>query len=315
MSVLGKAEILKRIERGASGSEQVFRDRTWDEQRLRGAAYDIRVSGTYLITPGGTRYWPGAKGRQECTAPFNLHPRDVAFVSSVEVLCMPHDLAGNVATRFRSALEGILVMGGMLIDPGYEGHLHFQLVNIGDEPFRVEPGETSVAAVQFLPVEGATQDLDRIPNSRRLLDQLFYDGAKEPLPQLAFFSDVRTLEGDLGLVERRVDNQEITLASTKKSTDQLLVFGVFLVSITLFAVAIGAIIDALAGHSLADAAGTAGSADLTLPGLAVAAALLVIVGVACYFMMRPLARIVAAGETREGTEASADTEVSEDGLR
>jgi deoxycytidine triphosphate deaminase len=315
MSVLGKAEILKRVEGGASGTEQVFRDGTWDEQRLRGAAYDVRVSGTYLITPDGTRYWPGARGRQECTAPFNLHPRDVAFVSSVEVLCMPHDLAGNVATRFRSALEGILVMGGMLIDPGYEGHLHFQLVNIGDEPFRVEPGTTSVAAVQFLPVEGATQDLDRIPNSRGLLDQLFYDGAKEPLPQLAFFSNVRTLEGDLGRVKRRIDNQRIELASTKRSADQLLVFGVFLVSITLFTVAIGAIIDALAGHSLGDAVGTAKGAELTLPGLAVAVALLIVVGVACGLMMRPVAKIAAAAAAAEDSKASVDTEVAEDRLR
>jgi deoxycytidine triphosphate deaminase len=308
MSVLGREEILEKIEAESSlGKGGLFLGGTWEEKRLRGAAYDLRVSGTYLITPDGTRYWPDSSGPKEHPGPFKLYPRDVAFVSSVECLSMPHDLAGNIATRFRRALEGILVMGGMLIDPGYLGRLHFQLVNIGDEPFTIVPGKTSVAAVQFLPIRGAVEDLNRVPDSQDLLDELFYEGAKKPLPQLAFFSDVGVLATDLSAVKHQVDNQRIKLDSTKRSTDQLLVFGVFLMSITLFALAIGVIVDALAGSSISDAAGVAAKADLTWPGLAVAAALLFVVGVACFLMMRPVVNIAKGQEETQDYSAGANT--------
>jgi deoxycytidine triphosphate deaminase len=294
MSVLGKEEILARAQPRLFHPGEIFLRDTWDEERLRGAAYDLRISGTYLITPDGTRYWPEGERLKERKGSFKLNPKEVAFVSTVEHLRMPCDLAGNIAPRFRRTLEGILVMGGMLVDPGYEGQLHFQLVNIGAESFTVVPGETSVAALQFLPVKRATTKLERIPSSKGLLEQLFYEGADERLPQLAFFSNVRALEGDLADLERRVDDQQIKLDSTKRSTDQLLVFGVFLVSITLFTVAIAAIIDALAGNSLDDAISTASGAELTVPGLVVAGVLLVVVAIACYFMMRPVAKITAA---------------------
>jgi deoxycytidine triphosphate deaminase len=312
MSVLGKQEILRRIkeETDSNGRGGIFLKGTWDEERLRAAAYDLRVSPTYLITPDGSRYWPKSPGAKEHTASFKLDPREVAFVSSVECFSMPHDLAGNIATRFRVALEGILVMGGLLIDPRYEGRLHFQLVNIGEESIKIKPGTTSVAAVQFLPVIGAVED-SKAPDSQGLLDELFYEGAeKKPLPQLAFFSDVQTLKTDLGDVNDKVNEQAIELDSTRRSTDQLLVFGVFLVSITLFAVAIGVIVDALTGKSVDDAASIVGGTDLTLAGVAVAGFFLLVVGLVCYLMMKPVVRI--ALDRKEKLEASVRPEATED---
>jgi deoxycytidine triphosphate deaminase len=319
VAVLGRQEILDRIlDKASSGGKGgIFVDGTWEEKRLRGAAYDLRVSGTYLIMPDGTRYWPNSQGAKKHPGPFKLHPREVAFVSTVECFSMPHDLAGNIALRFRRALEGILIMGGMLIDPCYEGRLHFQLVNIGEESINIVPGRTSLAAVQFLPIVGATETLERVPDSQDLLDELFYEGVKKPLPQLAFFTNVRQLESDqeslesrLSAVKRDVDDQRIELDSTRRSTDQLLVFGVFLVSITLFAVAIGVIVDALTGESVKDATDVIGGADLTLAGLAVAAGFLFVVGFVCYLMTRPVAEI--ASRRKAGTVASEKVESGED---
>lgn len=319
MAVLGRQEILDRIrDKDSSGGKNgIFFAGTWEEKRLRGAAYDLRVSGTYLIMPDGTRYWPDSPGAKEHPGAFKLHPREVAFVSTVECLSMPHDLAGNIALRFRRALEGILIMGGMLIDPCYEGRLHFQLVNIGEEPINIAPGKTSLAAVQFLPILGATETLERVPDSQDLLDELFYEGAKKPLPQLAFFTNVRRLESDQGglesrlsAVKRDVDDQRIELDSTKRSTDQLLVFGVFLVSITLFAVAIGVIVDALTGESVKDATKVIGGADLTPAGLALAAGFLLVVGFVCYLMTRPVAEIVSSRKAM--FDASEEIEAGED---
>jgi deoxycytidine triphosphate deaminase len=294
MAVLGRREIRRRLDELDQGCEQIFRSGTWKKGCLRPAAYDLRVAKTYLITPEGARYWPqGGAGHSEMTAPFDLKPGEVAFVSSVEELLMPPDLVGNIAPRFRRALDGILVMGGMLVDPGYVGRLHFQLANIGDKPFRIEPGKTSVAAIQFLPVIRPSGKLQSVSRPDDLLEALFREEVKnEPLKQLAYFMSVGELQADVKKINERIDDQKIELDSTRRSTDQLLVFGVFLLSITLFTVAISALINAFANGSVKEAGDTVGGSELTIAGVAVAVVLLVVVVIACWAMMRPLVEIV-----------------------
>ncbi|HUC07577.1 MAG TPA: hypothetical protein VMR96_05765 [Solirubrobacterales bacterium] len=264
MSVLSGHEIARRVRKGcAVGREEIFRGGTWEPDLLRSAAYDLRVASDYLITPDGTRYWEGrTDGPKERIAPFILAPGEVAFVSSVEDLCMPLDLAGNLAPRFRRALEGILVMGGLLVDPGYCGRLHFQLANIGNKPFEIQPNQTSVAALQLLPVEGKSSKPKGTPSSLPLLPSLFDGESSDPLPPLAFFSNVSDLRGDVNHAQALIDKQRIKLDSTKRSTDQLVVFGVFLLSVTLFSVAMAALIEALASGSASEAADMVGNADV-----------------------------------------------------
>ena len=301
MSVLGQKEIRRRLKRADRGCEEIFRGETWDKDCLRSAAYDLRIAKTYLITPEGTRYWPkGGPGHRKMTAPFELQPGEVAFVSTVEKLMMPADLVGNIAPRFRRALEGILVMGGMLVDPGYTGRLHFQLANVGNKPFPITPGETSVAAIQFLPVLEATTELDRVPSSKPLLKQLFREEVKnEPLEQLAYFTGVKVLKDEVKALNTRIDNQKIALSSIHRSTEQLVVFGVFLVVITLFGVAITALINSLGDGSVDETKNSVSAIDLTVPGVVLAAVFLVVVGFVCWLMMRPVMAIVAKRKTED----------------
>lgn len=311
MSVLGRQEIKRRLRQADHGREEIFREGTWKKRCLRAAAYDLRIAKTFLITPEGTRYWPkGGPGHRRMTAPFELKPGQVAFVSTVEKLVLPPDLVGNIAPRFRRALEGILVMGGMLVDPGYTGRLHFQLANVGDKPFKVVPGETSVAAIQFLPVLKATSDLKRVPNSTPLLEELFREEVKdEPLRQLAYFTSVGDLQEEVKKLDERLEDQKIALASILRSTDQLVVFGVFLVVATLFGVAVAALVNAFADGSIEETAKVAGGTELTLPAVVIAIALLAVVGIVCWLMMRPVTAIVA--KRRSESQEKSDGEGGE----
>lgn len=315
MSVLGQKEIRRRLKRADRGCEEIFREGTWKKECLRSAAYDLRIAKTYLITPKGTRYWPqGGPGHQKMTAAFELEPGEVAFVSTVEKLVMPPDLAGNIAPRFRSAREGILVMGGMLVDPGYNGRLHFQLANVGDTTFKITPGETSVAAIQFLPVIKATPNLKRLPKSKSLLEELFREEVKdEPLEQLAYFTGVQALKKEVKDLKERLDDQKIALSSVHRSTEQLVVFGVFLVAITLFAIAVTALINSLSDGSVDETADTVAAGDVTLLGAGFAVLFLIVVGLACWLMMRPVMEIVTkrkAVDRGEDSGGKADEEAA-----
>jgi deoxycytidine triphosphate deaminase len=298
LGVLGKAEISKLLDDDAP--RKVFVGGTYDRNKIRAAAYDLRIAGDYLITPLGTHYWPkGPIDRRKLEEPFLIEPGEVAFVSSVEELRMPQHLAGNIATRFRSAIDGMLVMGGLLVDPGYHGRLHFQLANIGSETFTVRPGRTSVAAVQFLHVDGSDPAGGPIPNSEELLEKFFYEGADEPLPALAFFSETTALKGDVAKVKRRVKKQKVILDATRTSTDQLVVFGVFLISATLFGVAVSMMIEALSKGTYEDAGKVVAGTEFTLPGVVAAVAFLVAIGLVIGLMMRPVWTIVRARSTAD----------------
>jgi deoxycytidine triphosphate deaminase len=312
VTVLSGDEIERRLRASAAaGKDEIFRDGTWTEKRLRNAAYDLRIARDLLILPDGTRYWEGSpEGRTARSRPFQLKPEQVAFVSTVEELCMPPDLAGNLAPRFRRALEGVMVIGGMLVDPGYEGRLHFQLANIGSEPFEIRPGETSVAALQILPVENYSTKARKIFTSDDLLTELFDPAARESLPPLAFFPRVKKLRRKMRLVEGRLDDQGIELDSTKRSTDQLVVFGMFLIAITLFTVAIAALIEALASGSTSKAAEALGNADLSTglshDGMTAVIVLLVVVFLFCVATMGSAFYLLRSRRTKNRSEESVD---------
>jgi deoxycytidine triphosphate deaminase len=294
MSVLGKAELARMLGEGGPGREKIFERGTWDKDSLRAAAYDLRIAADWLITPGGTRYWPnGQPDRKRMIRPFHIKPGEVAFVSSVEEMRMPRGLAANIAVRFHSALEGIFVMGGLLVDPGYRGRLHFQLANIGDKDFIVVPEETSVAALQFMLVDGPADDKISINDSTKLLRGLFYEGAHDPLPPLSFFSDATTARQEIAVVKKIAEDQEAKVEATKRSTDQLVVFGVFLISASLFTAALAALISALATHTYEKAGKVfITPSDWKLTGVVGAAAVLVAIIIAFFLMLLPVWRIV-----------------------
>jgi deoxycytidine triphosphate deaminase len=274
VAILARDEIGERLH-STDPDRQIFRPDSWEDERVRGAAYDLRVAPDYLILPDGSRYWPDApdEWQRARLASFEIAPGQVAFVSSAEKLWMPWDLAGNIAPKFRLALDGLLVMGGMLVDPGYgrfrrkgsslvpcmEGErLHFQLANVGASSFTIVPNETSVAAIQFVEITGSSRkrranqaemglDELKVPTSDRLLKDVFHPGASEPLPQLQFFFKTAEVRAQVADLERSVETNRIELDASEKSIDRIIVAGFFVILITIFGVAFAALVSAVTG--------------------------------------------------------------------
>jgi deoxycytidine triphosphate deaminase len=237
LSVLGRSKLEQRFRDG------VFVAGTWSEENLRGAGYDLRIACDYLVLPNGKRYWGnGPEGHQKRDKPFVLKPGQVAFGTTVEELQMPDDLAGNIAVKFRKALDGILVMGGFLVDPGYTGRLHFQLANIGREPFCVVPAETSIAALQLLSVDGDSGVVDHpAPQTEQLLGDMFNSAVKdERLGPLAFFSLRRRVKK----LDRRLSEGINEIEIMKRSSRELILFGIIVIFAAILAGAVAAIISA-----------------------------------------------------------------------
>lgn len=242
MSALGAGAIRQRLTQG-----EIFRSGSWSEDNVRGAAYDLRVAEDFLIVPdsvgGHVHYSRGDK----CSRPVILDPGAVALVSTVERLCMPWDLVGNISIKFNYSRQGILVLGGMIVDPGFglapvngdwvpkdDERLHFILANVGQSRLTLVCGQQRIAAITFLPIEGPVPRQETLSTHDIERDFFERDGMKGGL---AFFEATRRqqieAQKERKAVEDRVRDLEHELQGVSRSTDQVLVFGVFLVAVTL----------------------------------------------------------------------------------
>lgn len=72
---------------------------------------------------------------------FYLHPGQLVLAASLEYLVMPADLTGQVITRSSYGRLGLLSATAVQVHPRFSGCLTFELVNLGDMPMAITPGE------------------------------------------------------------------------------------------------------------------------------------------------------------------------------
>jgi deoxycytidine triphosphate deaminase len=256
MSVLNRDQILERLN---DPHPEIFMPGTWRDSQIRAAGYDLRVDSA--VRALNKDLFPHGKYVGEI---LYLEPGDSAFVLSLERFIMPWDLAGNLGLRFRFAREGLSVMTGLLVDPGYgfvrngegweaEGAaLHFFLVNIGAEKISIRLGEEGdgVLSLQFLETK-ATQRRREIsaPND------------VAPATALGVYREIGVLEKRLkkekdkskerfSELEQSVANLRAVVETTRSATENIVVFGVFLLAVTLIGVSATILVETLAGDNI-----------------------------------------------------------------
>ena len=248
MTVLGDKGLTERF-------DEIFVPGTADRERIRAAKYYLALGDRALILPDGSRYLEDDSQGPPLYGSFVLEPGQTALVSTSEKLMMPTDLAGIVGPVFDHSKTGLLLFGGMLIDPGLglerrgdawvdaPEPLSFYLANLGSEPFQLTPGYDRIASIAFVLVDQPHQrqslpehlETDSARNARRgLFDPRRPDGTG---PQRAL-----GLVEEIGDLVHRVERFE-------ESTKQVVLFGVLVLAVTLFA-AVVALLSTEAGKSL-----------------------------------------------------------------
>jgi hypothetical protein len=214
-------------------SGEIFVGGTFSAKQLRGAAYDLRIRDDDELETTGRivdSFLHLAKGQR-------------AVVESYEQLSMPWNLAGNIGVKARWSLRGLFVTQGLFIDPGFGwteaengecqadgARLRVMLTNMSDDPIVLRLGEHGdpVLGVQFFDVD--------LPKEQRVISERPAD------PQgLAIFADMTELE-------TRVERLSDAVEEVDKSTSQVVLFGVFLVTATLLGAFVAAIL-AVVGSS------------------------------------------------------------------
>ena len=235
--LLNKEQILKRLERGG-----IFLRPTWNSDYLRSTGYDLRLDSRLRalndeIFEGGREYGENLQ----------LAPGDSACVVSYERFVMPWDLAANLGTKFRCARLGLSVVTGLLVDPGYgqradgaqseEGFpLHFFVINIGSGDIAIRLGQDGdeVLSIQFL-------------KTAELAEKKFVSPPKDVTPGSAVgvFKGMRELD-------RKVSKINTEIEGLRSATEYIVVFGVFLLAVSLIGVSATILFEALGSTHLSE---------------------------------------------------------------
>ncbi|HEY2536392.1 MAG TPA: hypothetical protein VGI24_05345 [Solirubrobacteraceae bacterium] len=198
---------------------------TFDPDSLGPASYEPRVAPDGLITPAGAKFKPGKDGPAKVV----LQSGDAAMFSTVEMFRMPESFAGNITIKNQLATEGLMLLSGLLIDPGYGSdeivgkdhgcRLYLHVANIGKEPIVIRPADR-IARVQFLRVWGG-----RSPSRRPIRASRW---KSQEQPSLGFLTELKDLK-------EKVE-------STSTQVQSVVMLGYVVLGVTLIGVVVASVL-------------------------------------------------------------------------
>ena len=163
-----------------------------------------------------------------------VEPGEVVFVLSKERLKLPDNVYVQLSPKRSLSQDGIELMGGLTIDPGYEGYLVFGLRNVAGIPFSLCPGTKIVGANFFqLSNEEMTKEIKKPTPIEEFPEKLLNliekykpvnpQNLAEELRKLqkAFEESQGHLASDVGELKDKVSkiSQELLVESTKREQE------------------------------------------------------------------------------------------------
>ena len=78
-----------------------------------------------------------------------VEPGEVVFVLTSERLNLPLNVVAQLSPKRKLSHAGIMTLGGLCVDPGYEGRILLGLFNLSSTPFPLQPGKKLIAATFY----------------------------------------------------------------------------------------------------------------------------------------------------------------------
>jgi dCTP deaminase len=111
-----------------------------------GIKYDLRLGNEFLKSHFG-RMVNFTELSNEEKRHAVIKPGEVVYVLTKERLNLPDNVFVQLSPKRKLSHLGIQLLGGLTIDPGYQGYLLFGLCNLSSTEFTLEPGKKLVGAV------------------------------------------------------------------------------------------------------------------------------------------------------------------------
>jgi deoxycytidine triphosphate deaminase len=126
--VLADSEIESEVSSGWLISKESF-----DRASLEASGYDIRVGAKGVV---------GGEGREVDlrSEPIQLGPGAYCGVISQEKVKLPDHIVARIGSKRALSYDGVILLTGTVVDPGYEGHLLFGLYNASQRRVQIRQG-------------------------------------------------------------------------------------------------------------------------------------------------------------------------------
>jgi deoxycytidine triphosphate deaminase len=195
-----------------------------------GIKYDFRLDDTILKSKYGVPInystFPVEKQGTELV----VSPGEMVFVMSKETLNLPKNVYSQLSPRRKMTEFGIITLGGLAIDPGYNGKLLFGLYNVSSEDFKLVPNAKLAGAV-FYELEDEELLTDYIPPEAidtypsTLIEKI---KKYEPIGLKTLEDSVREMEKQLNVFKRSltrntdaIDELENLVHKTSRNIDRI----------------------------------------------------------------------------------------------
>lgn len=228
--ILSGDKILERLKNG-----EIFDEGTWEEAAVKEASYALRLARDGVLL-NGDYYDPG-----HClpSDSFEIEPGKIAILSTVEQLSMPADLVGKIGVRLDYAAQGLVGFMGIQVDPMYgqgapDNRLFIRVANFGSKPiqlrykdpvFTYELHEVNGTLSQQSPIgkQSTWVRLRRSPSD----------------PGQSSWTHLTRIEQDVARQEETLKQQLAKeIGDIRQSLQPVIMFGVFLVAVTILGVSI-----------------------------------------------------------------------------
>lgn len=110
--------------------------------QLAPCSYDFSAGSSYVVAGGGTT-------ENTSRDPLALGPGSYAGLISTERVKLPANVYVLLGPKRKLSYDGIILLSGSVVDPGYEGHLLFVLYNSSGKKRIIYPGKKVCVATFF----------------------------------------------------------------------------------------------------------------------------------------------------------------------
>jgi dCTP deaminase len=161
MSVYGKTEILSALA-AKSFQQRLFIVPLLHKTQIGNASIDVRLGHEFVtVKRGNVGSLDPAKhdskperyrthhhlNRKE---PFYLHPNEMALAATLEYVRLPNTISAYVTSRSKWGRLGLVIATATAVHPGWTGTITLELVNHGNVPLVLHPGETIAQLLLYL---------------------------------------------------------------------------------------------------------------------------------------------------------------------
>lgn len=143
MNLLSRNEILSLLEQDKQfiSDEDGFFQKGYNQtytkdSHIQQCSVDLHIGNIYL--PEIEDHKPGGC-ENPLTDDYVLNTGNTALIRTKEKVKMPPNIAGICFSPSWITLKGILITNMGHVDPGYEGHLHFTVINMGKMQYILRP--------------------------------------------------------------------------------------------------------------------------------------------------------------------------------